>query len=67
MAIKREAAPNVLQRLQRNNIKGTVIGEFTPKDQGYKLIDDEVEADLPYYSTDPYWAAFFNAYKNGWK
>jgi hydrogenase expression/formation protein HypE len=67
MAIKREAAPNVLQRLQRNNIKGTVIGEFTPKDLGYILIDDEVETDLPYYSTDPYWSAFFTAYKNGWK
>jgi hydrogenase expression/formation protein HypE len=67
MAVKREATPNVLQRLQQNNIKGTVIGEFTPKDLGYILIDDEVETDLPYYSTDPYWSAFFTAYKNGWK
>jgi len=67
MAVKREAATKVLQRLQRNNIKGTVIGEFIPKEQGYKLIDEDVEADLPYYSTDPYWAAFFTAYKNGWK
>ncbi|CAM3772355.1 AIR synthase-related protein [Mucilaginibacter galii] len=67
MAAKPEAAPNVLQRLQQNNIKGTVIGEFTSKEQGYKLIDEDVEVDLPYYSTDPYWAAFFNAYKEGWK
>lgn len=67
MAVKKLAAANVLQRLQQNNIKGTVIGEFTPMEQGYKLVDDDVEADLPYYSTDPYWAAFFNAYNNGWK
>ena len=67
MAVKPEAAPNVLQRFQQNNIKGTVIGEFTSKEQGYKLLNNKVEADLPYYSTDPYWAAFFNAYKNGWK
>jgi len=67
MAVKPDAALNVLQRLQQNNIKGTIIGEFTPKEQGYKLVDDDVEANLPYYSTDPYWAAFFNAYKNGWK
>jgi len=67
MAVKPDAASNVLQRLQKNNIKGTIIGEFIPKEQGYKLVDEDVEADLPYYSTDPYWAAFFNAYKEGWK
>lgn len=67
MAVEKEHAPAVLQRLQQSNVKATVIGEFTPKEQGCKLIENGVAADMPYYSKDPYWAAFFNAYQNGWK
>ncbi|WP_184544695.1 AIR synthase family protein [Mucilaginibacter sp. FT3.2] len=67
MAVKKEAPPNVIQRLQQNGIEATLIGAFTAKQQGYKLIEQGVEKELPYYNTDPYWAAFFNALKNGWK
>lgn len=67
MAVKKEYAQNVLHRLQQNNIKATVVGEFTDKSKGYKLAEAGVETDMPYYSKDPYWEAFFKAYKNGWK
>jgi hydrogenase maturation factor len=67
MAVKREHQQNVLQRLQQQNILATIIGEFTKKDKGYKLIENGVANDMPYYSKDPYWDAFFTAYKNGWK
>lgn len=67
MAVNKVAATNVLERLQQNNIRATIIGEFTEKKQGLKLVENGTYNNLPYYSTDPYWAAFFNAYKNGWK
>jgi hydrogenase expression/formation protein HypE len=67
MAVNKAAATNVLERLQQNNIRATIIGEFTEQQQGLKLVEEGTENNLPYYSTDPYWAAFFNAYKNGWK
>lgn len=67
MAVKKEDADSVLQRLACAHIKAAVAGEFTPHQQGYKLIENGIETDLPYYTKDPYWDAFFNAYKNGWK
>jgi hydrogenase maturation factor len=67
MAVKKEHSQAVLQRLQQNNIKATIVGKFTAKEQGYKLTENGTERDLPYYSKDPYWDAFFTALKNGWK
>jgi hydrogenase expression/formation protein HypE len=67
IAVKPDAVLDVLQRLQQNNIRGTVIGESTAKEQGYKLLENGEEGALPYYPQDAYWAAFFKAYKNGWK
>ncbi|MEO6734625.1 MAG: AIR synthase family protein [Ferruginibacter sp.] len=67
IAAEKEYTQNVLQRLGRNDIKATVIGEFAEKALGYQLIVNGVETELPYFSEDPYWQAFFNAYKKGWK
>lgn len=67
IAVKKQWAQNVLHRLKANNIPATIVGEFTDKAHGYKLIENGEEKDMPYFSKDPYWDAFFNAYKNGWK
>jgi hydrogenase maturation factor len=67
IAAEKETGQNVLQRLHAVNIKATIIGEFTEKQLGYKLVENEISTQLPYYSKDPYWQTFFNAYKNGWK
>ncbi|OKS86974.1 AIR synthase family protein [Mucilaginibacter polytrichastri] len=67
MAAKPQHSDKVLARLQQNGIKATVVGQFTPKEQGYRLIESGISKEMPYYSKDPYWAAFLNAYKNGWK
>lgn len=67
IAAQKEHVADVLQHLTSNNIMATAVGEFTPKATGYKLLEDGVETDMPYYSKDPYWAAFFTAYNNGWK
>jgi hydrogenase maturation factor len=67
IAAKKEHSQHVMRRLHQNGIKATIVGEFTDKTQGYKLIGNGTETDMPYYSKDPYWAAFFTAYKNDWK
>ncbi|WP_295769613.1 AIR synthase-related protein [uncultured Mucilaginibacter sp.] len=67
IAVDMGGVDNVLQRLASAKIKATVVGELTPLAEGYKLIENGQQNDLPYYSKDPYWDAFFNAYKNGWK
>jgi len=58
---------NVIKRLQEQGIECVVVGELTEKKKGIKLIDKNGEVDMPYSGIDPYWAAFFNAYKKGWK
>jgi hydrogenase expression/formation protein HypE len=67
MAVKQSSEERVLSALYAKQIKATVIGRFTDKDQGYKLISKGQEEPMPYYEKDPYWAAFFKALKQGWK
>jgi hydrogenase expression/formation protein HypE len=67
IAARKEYAQDVISQLSQQNIKATIVGEFTDKASGYELIENGTATDLPYYSKDPYWAAFFNAYQNGWK
>ncbi|WP_394991954.1 AIR synthase family protein [Emticicia sp.] len=67
MAVKQGFEPLVLVKLRENNIEATVIGKFVEKGNGRKLIEQGGIFDLPYFETDPYWAAFFEAFKNGWK
>lgn len=67
IAAKQEHADDVLKHLASNEIKATAVGKFTPKATGYKLLENSFETVLPYYSKDPYWAAFFTALNNGWK
>jgi hydrogenase expression/formation protein HypE len=67
MAVKSDGAANAMERLKQSGIQATVIGRFTNKEHGYKLAEQGIVRDLPYYSQDPYWAAFFNALNKGWK
>jgi hydrogenase maturation factor len=64
---KKEAASLVIERLNRENISCTQVGEMKEKDFGIKLIEAGKETDLIYHEEDPYWAAFFKAYNSGWK
>lgn len=67
MAVKVEYKEVVLAELHQNNIEATEIGNFVRYENGRKMIENNKLIDLPYFETDPYWAAFFEAYKNGWK
>ncbi|WP_316799624.1 AIR synthase family protein [Pedobacter frigidisoli] len=66
MAVKHDRAKNLTDQLERENIQATIIGRFTAKEKGYKLREADELVDLPYFSTDPYWNAFFSALKKGW-
>ncbi|RXK59921.1 AIR synthase [Lacibacter luteus] len=67
ITVKKGAEQNVIDRLKKKNIACTVIGEITAKDKGKKIVVDDKEEELIYLERDPYWHAFFNAYKKGWK
>ena len=61
------AEASVCGRLEQAGIQCSVVGEILPQERGINLVEDGREQPLAYHSEDPYWAAFFNAYKQGWK
>lgn len=67
IAVKSGSENMVTRALAEKQIKSTVIGEFTDQEKGCRLISDTKDEPLPYFEKDPYWTAFFNALKKGWK
>jgi hydrogenase expression/formation protein HypE len=67
IACKKGSEENVIERLKKENIDCTVVGEMVSKEDGIKITDGDKIEELTYLKEDPYWAAFFNAYKLGWK
>lgn len=57
----------VIERLRSENIACVAVGELTNQEAGINLIANGNSTGLTYYETDPYWSAFFNALKSGWK
>lgn len=64
---KKEKASEIISRLESHHISCAEVGTIAEKSFGIKLIEKEKADDLIYHHEDPYWNAFFNAYKNGWK
>jgi hydrogenase maturation factor len=64
---KEKAADQVITRLAEKNIFCVEVGKLREKKDGIKLVENEVTHDLDYKEEDPYWAAFFKAFKEGWK
>jgi hydrogenase expression/formation protein HypE len=62
-----DASRQVLQRLQEKGIRVTVAGSLTEKEKGIIIRQDGRQTKLLHPGTDPYWAAFFTALKNGWQ
>ncbi|RZK16276.1 MAG: AIR synthase, partial [Pedobacter sp.] len=67
IAINGTQAENLIERLKSYHIEAAIIGKFTAKEKGYKIVEEGLSKDLPYYATDAYWNAFFNSQKKGWK
>ncbi|MBK6263915.1 AIR synthase [Marivirga sp. S37H4] len=57
----------VIARLKKEGIACSAVGEIQEKEQGIHIIEDGEQKKLIYMEEDPYWAAFFKAYKEGWK
>lgn len=64
---KKEASGDIIARLAHSNIPCAEVGELCEKQNGIKLFENNETTDLTYSETDPYWAAFFRALKEGWK
>ncbi|MDT0649038.1 AIR synthase family protein [Autumnicola edwardsiae] len=64
---KKGSEQDVIARLNEEDIRCTVVGEITEKEEGIKLMDNGINKELPYPSEDPYWSAFFKALNSGWK
>lgn len=57
----------VLLRLHAAGIKATLVGAITAKEEGIVIRNNDKEERLQHSGADPYWAAFFHAFKNGWE
>src|SRR5690606_21283111 len=66
MAVKSGKEDALLQHLHSRKIKATVVGRFTSKEAGNVLIENNEEKPLVFDGRDPYWEAFFKAYKANW-
>lgn len=64
---KTKEAQRTIAQLQKLNIPCTVVGQITERDKGIKLRKDDEDSDLIYFEKDPYWNAFYQAVKSGWK
>lgn len=67
MAVKPGREEELLTALQQNNIKATLVGQFTDKSEGIRMQQKDEVVSLTQPGADPYWNAFFQALKNGWK
>ena len=64
---KKDKTPFVIERLNSEKIPCCAVGEIKEKKYGIKLMENGKETDLIYKEEDPYWSAFFKAYREGWK
>lgn len=64
---KKNAADGVISRFAKKGIPCAKVGEVRKRQEGIKLMKNGISSDLIYLEEDPYWAAFFKAFKAGWK
>ena len=67
IAVEKSQSAALVQKLAGQNIQASIIGKFTSKESGYKLVQNEQPTELPYHATDAYWNAFFTSQNKGWK
>ena len=67
IACKKDKAGLITERLNKEDIPCCVVGEIKEKESGIRLMENGRMDDLIYPEEDPYWAAFFNASRKGWR
>jgi hydrogenase maturation factor len=67
ITIKPESVQLLLSQLESKKIKASIIGKITEANKGLVIRNNEGESPLLPNAVDPYWGAFFHAFKQGWK
>lgn len=67
MAVEQGREEELLLFLHQNKIKATLVGQFTEQQEGIQMQRKDQLITLHQPGADPYWNAFFQALKNGWK
>lgn len=67
ITVKADHAQAIIQRLQESKINATAIGTITKPEKGFQISNGLNTIDLIPPKTDPYWEAFFTAFRKGWK
>jgi hydrogenase expression/formation protein HypE len=68
MAVKKGNEEKVIKALSEKNIGCSVIGEFVDKNEGMLIREENGRTKpLVYQQKDPYWNAFFRAFRSNWK
>ncbi|WP_234571105.1 AIR synthase family protein [Rhodohalobacter sp. 614A] len=65
MAVKPGCDEKLVEYLESQSIPATIVGKMTDVSEGRKIIEQEEVKEFSFDGTDPYWAAFFNAIKEG--
>ncbi|MEX2336010.1 MAG: AIR synthase-related protein [Fulvivirga sp.] len=65
MVVKKGKEDVLVDHLERRSIQATIVGEVIQA--GFRIIEDEEEKELSFDGVDPYWEAFFKAFKAGLK
>jgi len=64
---KAELTQLIVSQLSNKGIKATVIGKVTEASRGMMVRNGEIQRQMIHPEADPYWEAFFNAFKKGLK
>src|SRR5690554_1064007 len=67
MAVEKGKEEFLVRHLRSNSIKASVVGEMTPKREGFKLLREGKKENVDFDGIDPYWEAFHKAYQMGLK
>ncbi|MBF8964178.1 AIR synthase [Pontibacter sp. FD36] len=67
MAVKPGNEQQIIDHLASKAIRATVVGEMTAKEDRFTIVEHDKEKPLLFDGKDPYWEAFFKAYKAGWR
>lgn len=67
MAVKKGSDEKLLKALKAEKIEATVAGTFTERESGCILVEDGKEHPFHFNGIDPYWEAFYKAFKAGMK